>query len=394
MPNTRIIFIPFIDAFGGVERLAIDLAGFLHQQGAPATIVCFRQTIDLQSYADFPLGVQQLLPARNSVVEARALSRFLRSNQREGNSIPLLFDLKSAFYSGLSSSGAFILHLTDPPSLLPSDLSKHSRSARQTVAEFAGLPSAGALRSSRAELVHRLNRRGVQRAVKVIVMTEKIRRELQQLYGVDAIIIRPGVSSDGPQRPPSPGHGEPFRLLSVSRLEPNKRIDWILRALETLNANGALGKTDWTFEVVGQGPADKSLKHLAEHLGLAERVSFLGHLAGDALAAAYARANLFVMPAVQGYGLPALEALQRRIPTIVHQESGVSEVLGDSPWVEIVNGENGSLARAIEKMKNHLATGQLVESNLPSVPTASAWATEISSACGWLNATAAAPAGN
>lgn len=390
MPHTRIIFIPFVDAFGGVERLAVDLAGFLHQQGTPATIACFRQTIDLQSYANWPLRVQQLLPARNSFTEARALSRFLRSKQREGSPTPLLFDLKSAFYSGLSSKGPFVLHLTDPPSLLPADLSKHSRSARQTVPEFAGLPTAGALRGPRAELVHRLNRRGVKRAAKVIVMTEKIRRELQQLYGVDAIVIRPGVSADGLPRNPSPSPSESLRLLSVSRLEPNKRVDWILRALATLNANGALGKTDWTFEVVGQGPADKPLKELAQHLGLTEQVSFFGHLSGDALAAAYARANLFVMPAVQGYGLPALEALQRRIPTIIHQESGVSEVLGDSPWVEIVNGENGSLARAIGKMKAQLASGGLAESKLPNVPTASAWALEISRACGWLNP--AAPA--
>ncbi len=389
MPHTRIIFIPFVDAFGGVERLAVDLAGFLHQQGAAATIVCFRQTIDLQSYADCPLRVEQLLPARNSIVEARALSRFMRSTQGEGN--PLLFDLKSAFYSGLSSSGSFVLHLTDPPSLLPADLSKHSRSARQTVPEFAGLPSAGALRGPRAELVHRLNRRGVKRAAKVVVMTEKIRRELQQLYGVDAIVIRPGVSTDGPQNS-APAPGQALRLLSVSRLEQNKRVDWILRALATLNAEGALRKTDWVFEVVGQGPADKSLKELTEQLGLAEQVFFLGHLSGDALAASYARANLFIMPAVQGYGLPALEALQRRIPTIVHQESGVSEVLGACPWVEIVNGENGSLAQAIGKMKTQLLTGSLVESHLPNLPTASGWAREISRVCGWLNA--AAPAAN
>ena len=142
-PAERIIFVPFIDAFGGAERLLLDLSRYLHDMGAAHRLACFNQTIDLQLYADWPLQVHQLRPMRNWLAEARALYRFLRSTQRTGGGLPLLFDLKSAFYSGIASPGPYSLHLTDPPSLLPADISKYSASARRHVKEFDNLPRSG-----------------------------------------------------------------------------------------------------------------------------------------------------------------------------------------------------------------------------------------------------------
>ena len=382
--SARIIFIPFVTAFGGAERLVLDICKFLHEQGASATVACFRKTIDLQSYADWPLQIHQLLPPRNSLVEARMLSRYLRATRLSGAGLPLLFDLKSAFYLGIVYSGPFALHLTDPPSLLPADLSKHAPSAHRQHPEFHDLPRLGSLRSIRAELVHRLNRRGIRRADQLMVMTEKVRAEVQQLYGVDSTVIRPGVPANILARESSRTNSKPLRLLSVSRLEPSKRVDWILRALEALQSMGALEKTGWVFEILGRGSAEKSLKGLTKQLGLEQQVSFLGHVSDEDLVAAYSRANLFVMPAVQGYGLPALEALRRELPIIVHRDSGVSEILEHTPWVEIIEGENGSLAQAIASMKNRLATSSLTALNKPHVPTSNEWARQISEACRWL----------
>src|SRR5438045_1908591 len=97
----RLIFLPFIDAFGGDERLVLDLSRFLYHAEVPHTLACFRQTIDLQAYADWPVGVHELRPARTPLAEARSLSQFLKSAQQRGSGSPLLFDLKSAFYSGI-----------------------------------------------------------------------------------------------------------------------------------------------------------------------------------------------------------------------------------------------------------------------------------------------------
>jgi glycosyltransferase involved in cell wall biosynthesis len=385
-PPNRIIFVPFIDAFGGAERLILDLSQLLYRHRIRHTLTCFNQTIDLQSYADWPLEIHNIRSPRNFLAESLALARFLKSKQRRESGLPLLFDLKGGFYSGVRSAGPFIAHVTDSPTLLPADISKYSFSARSRIEEFENLPRPEAWQAMRGELVHRINRRGLRKAAKVLVMTEKIRRELHQLYQVDSLVLRPGVSPNGIPSRTVTASGNSLRILSVSRLEPSKRIDWILRALAKLHSTHSFDKVNWSLEIVGDGPASASLKALTIELGLAERTSFLGHLSDEELAKSYSRANLFLMPAVQGYGLPALEALQRGIPTIVHEDSGVSEILGQSPWAEIVDGNNGSLSKAIERMVGHIYNKRLLVSEKPKVPTNIEWARQVCIECGWLPA--------
>ena len=381
--SNRIIFVPFIAALGGVERLILDLSTFLHERGVAHTVVCFRQELDLQSYSDLPLEVCELRPMRTPLLEAQALKNYLRSSPGFAEYAPLLFDLKSAFYSGLASAGPFVLHLTDPPSLLPADISKHAPSVKKHLGgAHDGQGRAGRLS---AEIVHRVNRRGARRASKLIAMTEKIRAELRSLYDVDAVVIRPGVTTATLEdRTLAADRSSAFRILSVSRLEPSKRIDWILKALATIDEKVDGTTPNWRFEIAGEGSETASLKRLAIDLGLQDRTSFLGHLRNEELAAAYARTHLFVMPAVQGYGLPALEALSRSIPIIVHKDSGVSEILKGNPWVEIVDGNGSSLSRAISAMMGRVAGDALETCERPKVPTSSDWAKHISVECGWL----------
>ena len=232
--------------------------------------------------------------------------------------------------------------------------------------------------------MHRLNRRGVKRAARVIVMTEKARRELDSLYGGEASVLRPGVSSIV-DKSMAECSKRPLRMLSVSRLEANKRIDWILRALAALNSTSFLKTVEWVFEIAGDGAEVKSLKKLAQELGLADQTIFLGHVSDEELGRAYSRAHLFIMPALQGYGLPALEALRRGVPTIVHKDSGVSEILGGTPWSELVEGDNGSLARAIGTMVERVKSKSFIEFALPRLPTNSEWAKAICLACGWAD---------
>lgn len=379
----RVIFLPFISAFGGAERLVLDLSRFLFERNLPHSLVCFRKTIDLQSYADWPLSIQEMLPKRNSLSEARALHKLLLPIEGSGGPTPLLFDLKSAFYAGILAPKSFFLHLTDPPSLLPGDISKYAVSARRQLAEFGSQSRTGITRVLRGELVHRLNRRGMRRASKVIVMTERIRSELRHLYGVDSVVVRPGVSN-GIARDSLETTSESLRILSVSRLEPGKRIDWVLHALAEFTAKPSAKQPGLILDIVGEGPSSESLRKLAAELGLLERTFFWGHVSNDELTKAYSRASLFVMPAAQGYGLPALEALKRRIPTVVHKDSGVSEILSGSPWVEIVEGDNPGFTRAIKTMLDRLKNRSLFASSEPVIPKSSDWAKTVCRACEWI----------
>ena len=69
-----------------------------------------------------------------------------------------------------------------------------------------------------------------------------------------------------------------------------------------------------------------------ERDGLAARVSFVGALHDDRLAAAYASADLLVLPTrVESYGMVVTEALARGLPVLATTVGGVPEALGALP---------------------------------------------------------------
>ncbi len=378
--SERTIFVPFIHAFGGVERLLLGLSRFLHRHGCAHAIVCFNQTIDLAARANWPLRVRELKPRRNPLAETTALCRYLRRVATPGAPPALIFDLNGSFYAGFSMGASYVLHLTDPPSLLPADVSKYAFSLRSL--GLHGNRSVGWCRSLHSELVHRANSQGVQRAAAVIVMTHGIAREVKDLYGVPARVLRPGVPTQVRSPRQRLTNGETVRLLSVSRLEGSKRIDWILRAL----ADGPNRQDNLLLDLVGDGTQAAGLKRLTQELGLTSRVHFHGQVSDERLKEIYDTGHVFLMPAVQGYGLPALEALASGMPVIVHRESGVAEILGGTPWAEIMDNAPASLSRAIGSMLARLRDDTWGGVAPPTCPTEDDWALAICRTCGWLPA--------
>ena len=385
-PAEKIIFVPFIHAFGGVERLILALSRFLREHDMAHTVACFSETIDFAAYAEWPITVRELAPRRNPVSEGWALNRYMRTAHAGGSPPPLLFDLKGAFYAGMFPAPGYHLHLTDPPSLLPTEVSGFALSLRRAYPSFRKEVRPGLAKMIRGEIVHRINRRGASSALSVIVMTNAIADELRMLYSVEAKIIRPGV-----RMPSSPllSHAQAVdnvRMLSVCRLEPNKRLDWILNALAGLESSVVplSKKIDWTLDLVGDGSQREELQNLAGQRGIAERVVFHGRVSDARVEELFADAGLFLMPAVQGYGLPALEALARGVPVILHRESGVSEILKGTPWAEIIEDGTEDLASAINTMVNCLCSDELEKSPVPAFPTETDWAREICTLCRWL----------
>jgi glycosyltransferase involved in cell wall biosynthesis len=339
--SQRIIFVTSIHAFGGVERLILALSRFLYDNGLPHSVVCMSDTINFAKFAEWPMSVQVLTAERNSISEGFALHRFFRGI--EFTQAPLLFDLKGAFYAGMFGISGYHIHLTDPPSLLPSEISKYAFSVSQNGSNLLVRPTL--LKRLRGEFAHQLNRRGARKAESVIAMTHTIADELRKLYSVDAVIVRPGVKL--PSVLVKHSQQGKLHMLSVCRLEPNKRLDWILNALAKLESSGLSSRVDWMLDVVGDGSQLDGLKILSARLGIDQRVLFHGRIPDVMVEEVFADASIFLMPAVQGYGLPALEALSRGVAVVLHKESGVSEILQGNPWVEIIEDGIDELVQAL-----------------------------------------------
>jgi glycosyltransferase involved in cell wall biosynthesis len=305
---------------------------------------------------------------------------------KKGSPPPLFFDLKGAFYAGTLLNIKYHLHLTDPPSLLPTEISKFAYSLRNAYPSARKDLVKNPYLMVRGEGVHQLNKRGASNALSLIVMSNLIADELKKIYGIKAKIVRPGVD----KLPNSQNLAFPLKdklqIISVCRLEANKRLDWILKALANLESSiePLSKKIDWSLDIVGDGSIRESLKHLAIQLGISKRVVFHGKitdLMGNKL---FENANLFLMPAAQGYGLPALESLARGVPVILHQDSGVSEVLKGSPWAEIFEGDANSLAQAIIMMIDRLRDNKSIKNTAANFPSERNWAHEVCTLCRWL----------
>ena len=198
---------------------------------------------------------------------------------------------------------------------------------------------------SKRVVAHGLRSGGV-----TIVTSEFLRTECRKDFGVDAKIVRMGgLGGASVTTAKERKAGAPFNMLSVCRIEGNKRIDWMLRALGRLERESAgpvagplSSVADWHLHLVGEGSQVGALSRLAETLGLGARVQFHGYVGDEELERLYREADLFLMPAVQGYGIPAIEALRRGIPVLLHRDSGVSDILLETPWAGGAGGRRGS----------------------------------------------------
>ena len=125
-------------------------------------------------------------------------------------------------------------------------------------------------------------------------------------------------------------------------------------------------KIDWCIDLVGEGSQRELLQKLAANRGIAESLVFHGKISDERVEKLFADARLFLMPAVQGYGLPALEALARGVPVVLHRESGVSEILRGTPWAEIIEDSSDELALAINTMVERIRSDELKKIPMPT----------------------------
>ncbi|HEU4347506.1 MAG TPA: glycosyltransferase family 4 protein [Actinoplanes sp.] len=160
-------------------------------------------------------------------------------------------------------------------------------------------------------------RRVLRAAAAVVVTSEGAARRVVELHGLPlerVHVARPGVD---PARLADAGPGG-GRLLCVAAVTPRKGQDVLVEALRSLE------DLDWSCTCVGS--VDRGVPQAPG------RVRFTGPKTGADLDAAYAAADLLVLPSrAETYGMVVTEALARGIPVLGTQVNGVTEALGTAP---------------------------------------------------------------
>jgi glycosyltransferase involved in cell wall biosynthesis len=112
--------------------------------------------------------------------------------------------------------------------------------------------------------------------------------------------------------------------VCVGRLIPIKGHLVLLRALARARARAP----GITLDVAGRGPLAPALKGYARELGLEEAIRFLGFV--SPVEEAIEGGAIVVVPSLgEGFGMVALEAMERARPVIASSVGGLPEIVAD-----------------------------------------------------------------
>jgi glycosyltransferase involved in cell wall biosynthesis len=134
--------------------------------------------------------------------------------------------------------------------------------------------------------------------------------------------------------------------LSVGTLEPRKNLRRLLRAFARLSTDRPLVMAG------GRGWLEDGLESFVAELGLTDRVRVLGYVDDDTLAWLYASCFAFAYPSlVEGFGMPALEAMSLGAAVVTSDRSSLPEVVGDAA-LTVDPEDDDALAAALRHLES------------------------------------------
>ena len=167
-------------------------------------------------------------------------------------------------------------------------------------------------------------------------------------------VLRPGVDlKQFSPRPKTPGLLHQYRLLTVTKLTPEKGLELLLHSCKILDARGL------NFEaiIIGEGPEKERLQAITNEMRLNHRIRFSGARRMEEIIEAMARADLFVypFPGERGSGadavtMPMIEAMAMGIPIITTPAEGIQELVDETTGRLIKKLDAVVLADTIEEL--------------------------------------------
>jgi glycogen synthase len=184
-----------------------------------------------------------------------------------------------------------------------------------------------------------------QRADRVVAVCDSLGQlALRTFPDLRYIVVPNGVDLAlfHPERAPRTPSNR-IRCLAVARLIERKGLGDLIRALALLE------RGRFEVEIVGGGADQRVLQDLANRLGVAEEVRFLGPLPRVEVAERYRAADLFTLPSsAEAFGNVFAEALASGLPIVGSATGGIPDLVEHgSNGLLVPPGDVHSLAGAI-----------------------------------------------
>jgi L-malate glycosyltransferase len=317
------------ELFGGVERHILGLLTGLQSHGIEALLILFNDgELAAQARAQ---GVEPIiLPSRNRSAwgTSKNLADILRQRQIQ---IVHVHGYKATVICALA----------------------HLRYQFATVKTEHGLaePMRGRpLHALRDKFYHFLDTLATRTTVATVCyVTEELRLHHTRSHaGLRVAVIPNGVAyMDKAQFDrPSELCKEWFNLAIVGRLDTVKGHHVAIEAISSANM-----PTDVHLQILGVGPTETELRKLANVLGVADRVHFLGFRRN--VFEYLAHCDVLLMPSLhEGLPYTLMEAMALNTPVIASSVGGLAEVLQEgNTGLLTTQGDPAPLARAIMELR-------------------------------------------
>lgn len=139
-------------------------------------------------------------------------------------------------------------------------------------------------------------------------------------------------------------------LYTVSSLAKHKNLITIIKMLRLLKDTNESVK----LVITGVIDNDHDILSFVENNGLKDNVIYTGRISDSIRDCLYDNCKVFLFPSVfEGFGMPAIEAMQRNIPVITTKETALYEVTqGEAFYVDNPYDENEWFQKLLEVFSN------------------------------------------
>jgi len=179
--------------------------------------------------------------------------------------------------------------------------------------------------------IQAIEREGLDRADRIIAVSHRTRRMIEELYGIDpgkiAVVYNAVTRAEAGRIYRIERRGTPRRdrmVLYLGRITFQKGPDYFIEAAALV----LKALPEARFVMAGAGDMMGQMIELVGSRGIGNRFHFTGFLQGEEIERIFSLSDLYVMPSVsEPFGISPLEAMLYDVPVIISRQSGVAEIL-------------------------------------------------------------------
>jgi glycosyltransferase involved in cell wall biosynthesis len=312
----RVLLVVSSSRLAGTERHVVELAGGLLRAGIGVEVAC-------EAGGD---GLDRALADRGVPVHRMALT-----GSGLGRSLPALARLSLAF----DLVHAHLTHAT------AAAVGARALAGRPVVETRHFVTLAHEQRPALRRRVGRWRRGAIDRRLDLTIAPSAA--VARQVAG-PVVVVPHGITMAAAP----PRRAWSSRYLTVGRLEHDRNVGLALEAFAMADLPATA-----TLTIVGDGSARHQLEDRAAQLGVTDRIVFTGRVpdVGPHLATA----DVFIAPAVEAFGLAALEAMAAGLPVVAVDAGGVAELVRDGQTGALAPADPACLAAAMSRLEGDAA---------------------------------------